>query len=53
VTPAGRVFSRARDLAAITFPAGRVVQCWHTDGQALRGDAWQAVWSQATQLPQT
>jgi len=53
VTPAGRVFSRARDLAAVTFPTGRVVQCWHTDSHALRGDARQAVWSQATQLPQT
>lgn len=82
VTPAGRVFSRARYLAAIaaepfyaawahgdmrvrvtpamallryqatiTFPSGRVVLCWHTDSYELRGGAWQAVWSQATQLP--
>lgn len=82
VTPAGRVFSRARYLAAIaaepfyaawahgpmqvrvgaamalvryqatiTFPSGRVVPCWHTDSYELRGGVWQAVWSQATQLP--
>ena len=83
VTPAGRVFSRARYLAAIaaapfyadwthgpmqvrtspamallryqatiTFPSGRVVQCWHTDSYEWRGAAgWQAVWSQATQMP--
>lgn len=83
VTPAGRVFSRARYLAAIaaepfyagwthgpmqvraslamallryqatiTFPSGRVVLCWHTDSYEWRGAAgWQAVWSQATQLP--
>lgn len=37
--------------AKITFPSGRVVDCWHTDSYELRGDAWQAVWSQATLLP--
>jgi len=86
VTPAGRVFSRARYLAAIaaepfyaawahgpmqarispamallryqatiTFPSGRVVLCWHTDSYEWRAEGgaagWQAVWSQATQLP--
>lgn len=82
ITPAGRVFSRARYLAAIaaepfyaswthgpmqvrvtpamaivryaakiTFPSGKVVNCWHTDSYELRGQVWQAVWSQATALP--
>lgn len=40
-----------RDQATITFPSGRVVLCWHTGSDELRGGAWQAVWSQATQLP--
>ncbi|MFN5166526.1 MAG: nuclear transport factor 2 family protein [Pseudomonadota bacterium] len=82
ITPAGRVFTRARYLAAIaaepfyaawehgpmqvrasssiavvryqaklTFPSGKVLDCWHTDIYELRGSQWQAVWSQATQLP--
>lgn len=38
--------------AKITFPSGRVVDCWHTDSYELRGDDWQAVWSQATLLPE-
>lgn len=37
--------------AKITFPSTRVVDCWHTDMYELRGDLWQAVWSQATLLP--
>ncbi len=40
-----------RYTARITFPSGRVVQCWHTDLYARRAGAWVAVWSQATQLP--
>jgi hypothetical protein len=83
ITPAGRVFTRERYLAAIasepfyaawehremrvrrsasmavvryqailTFPSGKVVECWHTDTYELVGESWQAVWSQATQLPQ-
>lgn len=82
ITPAGRLFTRARYLAAIaaepfysswehgamrvltsptiavvryqarlTFPSGKVVECWHSDTYQLRGDAWLAVWSQATELP--
>ncbi len=82
ITPPGRIWSRARYLAAIaaepfyaswecgqiqvrhtaamavvryaakiTFPSGKVVNCWHTDSYELRGDAWQAVWSQATGRP--
>jgi hypothetical protein len=38
--------------ARLTFPSGKVVACWHTDIYELRGRLWQAVWSQATQLPQ-
>jgi len=41
-----------RYQAKITFPSGKVVQCWHTDIYALRAGAWQAVWSQGTQLAQ-
>ena len=34
--------------ATLTFPSGKVVNCWHTDIYELRGVVWQAVWSQAT-----
>ena len=37
--------------AKLTFPSGKVVECWHTDIYELRGSLWQAVWSQATQVP--
>ncbi|MFZ5549104.1 MAG: nuclear transport factor 2 family protein [Pseudomonadota bacterium] len=83
VTPAGKVFDRARYLAALadgpfyagwetgeidvrlsprmallryratlTFPSGRQVVCWHIDSYEPSGEggAWQAVWSQATEL---
>ena len=36
--------------ARLTFPSGKVVECWHTDIYELRGSVWQAVWSQATQF---
>lgn len=36
--------------ATLTFPSGRVVVCWHTDSYERRGDAWLAVWSQATEI---
>ena len=39
-----------RYQAKLTFPSGRVLTCWHTDIHELRGDQWQAVWSQATLL---
>jgi hypothetical protein len=39
-----------RYKAKLSFPSGRVVHCWHTDTYELRGQSWQAVWSQATQL---
>ena len=35
--------------AKITFPDGKVVDCWHTDVYALQAGSWRAVWSQATQ----
>lgn len=38
--------------ARLTFPSGKIIECWHTDIYELRGNVWQAVWSQATQLPQ-
>ena len=40
-----------RYQAKITFPSGKVVDCWHTDIYALQAGSWKAVWSQATQLP--
>ena len=40
-----------RYQAKITFPSGKVVNCWHTDIYALQSGFWRAVWSQATQLP--
>jgi hypothetical protein len=40
-----------RYQAKITFPSGRVVECWHTDIYALQAGSWKATWSQATQLP--
>jgi hypothetical protein len=41
-----------RYLAELTFPSGKVVKCWHTDIYASQAGAWQAIWSQATQIPQ-
>jgi len=38
--------------AKITFPSGKVVDCWHTDTYVMRDGAWKAIWSQATQLAQ-
>lgn len=40
-----------RYVAELGFPSGRTLRCWHTDSYELRGDVWQAVWSQATALP--
>jgi hypothetical protein len=42
-----------RYQAKLSFPGGKVISCWHTDLYELRGQLWQAVWSQATQLPST
>ena len=39
-----------RYQAKITFPSGKVVDCWHTDIYELQAGSWKAVWSQATQL---
>jgi len=41
-----------RYQAKITFPSGKVVDCWHTDIYALQAGTWRATWSQGTQLPQ-
>jgi hypothetical protein len=41
-----------RYQAKLRFPSGRVVICWHTDSYELRAQGWQAVWSQATEVPQ-
>jgi hypothetical protein len=41
-----------RYQATITFPSGKVVECWHTDIYACQAGVWRAAWSQATQLPQ-
>jgi hypothetical protein len=40
-----------RYQARITFPSGKVVDCWHTDIYARQAGSWKAVWSQATPLP--
>jgi len=40
-----------RYRAKITFPSGKVVDCWHTDIYKQHSGSWKAVWSQATQLP--
>ena len=40
-----------RYKATLQFPSGRVVVCWHTDSYEKRGEHWQAVWSQATEVP--
>jgi hypothetical protein len=40
-----------RYQARITFPSGKVVECWHTDIYTLQSGSWKAVWSQGTQLP--
>lgn len=37
--------------AKITFPSGKVVDCWHTDLYVHHAGTWRALWSQATQLP--
>jgi len=40
-----------RYQALIKLASGRVVACWHMDAYELRSASWQAVWSQATELP--
>jgi hypothetical protein len=42
-----------RYQAKLTFPSGKVVECWHTDTYELRDSIWLAVWSQATRLPES
>jgi len=40
-----------RYQALITLGSGRAVTLWHTDIYERRAGRWQAVWSQATELP--
>ena len=40
-----------RYQALIKLASGPVVACWHIDTYELRFGSWQAVWSQATELP--
>ena len=40
-----------RYRAKISFPSGKVVDCWHTDLYVLQAGHWKAQWSQATPLP--
>jgi hypothetical protein len=40
-----------RYQALIKLASGRVVACRHIDAYQLRFGSWQAVWSQATELP--
>jgi Domain of unknown function (DUF4440) len=47
-----QAMAAVRYQATITFPSGKVVECWHTDIYAFQSGAWRAVWSQGTQLPQ-
>ena len=39
-----------RYQAKITFPSGKVVDCWHMDTYELQAGVWRAAWSQATPL---
>lgn len=41
-----------RYRARLRFPSGREVVCWHTDSYERRAHGWQAIWSQATEIPQ-
>jgi hypothetical protein len=41
-----------RYKASLEFPSGKVITCWHTDSYESRAGQWQAVWSQATAVPQ-
>ena len=40
-----------RYTAKLTFPSGKVVDCWHMDLYVQHAGAWRALWSQATQRP--
>ena len=40
-----------RYRARLRFPSGREVVCWHTDSYEGCAHRWQAVWSQATEIP--
>ena len=40
-----------RYRARLQFPSGKALFCWHTDFYELRDKEWQAIWSQATAIP--
>ena len=40
-----------RYRARLRFPSGREIVCWHTDSYERAAGRWQAVWSQATEIP--
>jgi hypothetical protein len=42
-----------RYQARLRFPSGKELLCWHTDAYENRKGAWQAVWSQATEIKQS
>jgi len=37
-----------RYRARLSFPSGKVVDCWHMDVYERRATGWLAVWSKAT-----
>jgi Domain of unknown function (DUF4440) len=41
-----------RYKATLQFPSGNILVCWHTDSYEPQEGRWQAVWSQATAIPQ-
>ncbi|WP_197507207.1 nuclear transport factor 2 family protein [Mitsuaria sp. 7] len=42
-----------RYRARLSFPSGKVVDCWHMDVYERRAAGWMAVWSKATAVPTT
>ncbi|WP_431103212.1 nuclear transport factor 2 family protein [Roseateles noduli] len=40
-----------RYRARLSFPSGKVVDCWHMDVYERRATGWMAVWSKATAVP--
>jgi hypothetical protein len=41
-----------RYKALLRLASGREMLSWHTDSYERRSQGWQAVWSQATEIPQ-
>lgn len=40
-----------RYRARLSFPSGKVVDCWHMDVYERHEAGWRAVWSKATAIP--